>query len=57
MFSSLNKQKLDEFGEFFHTAKALYKAGRSAGYGWDMHTENVMQRGDGTLVVTDPWSV
>ena len=27
------------------------------GYGWDPHTENVMKRSDGTLVITDPWSV
>lgn len=24
--------------------------------GWDLHTENVMERADGTLVIVDPWS-
>jgi hypothetical protein len=33
----------------------LYKRGKLDKVGWDLHTENVMQRSDGTLVIVDPW--
>jgi len=33
----------------------LYKAGLINKLGWDLHTENVMQRSDGQLVIIDPW--
>jgi hypothetical protein len=33
----------------------LYKRGKINKLGWDLHTENVMERKDGTLVITDPW--
>lgn len=33
----------------------LYKRGKINKMGWDLHTENVMQRKDGTLVIVDPW--
>jgi len=33
----------------------LYNTGRINKIGWDLHTENVMQRSDGTLVIIDPW--
>jgi hypothetical protein len=33
----------------------LYHTGRINKLGWDLHTENVMRRADGTLVVIDPW--
>lgn len=45
----------NQYGILHLTMKRLFKAGRSAGVGWDLHTENVMQRGDGTLVVVDPY--
>lgn len=35
--------------------RLLYHKGRINKMGWDLHTENVMQRDDGTLVITDPW--
>lgn len=33
----------------------LYKKGKINKLGWDLHTENVMERKDGTLVIIDPW--
>jgi hypothetical protein len=33
----------------------LYHTGSINKIGWDLHTENVMQRKDGTLVIIDPW--
>lgn len=33
----------------------LYNTGLLNNLGWDVHTENVMRRRDGTLVVIDPW--
>jgi hypothetical protein len=33
----------------------LYHTGRINKLGWDLHTENVMKRADGSLVVIDPW--
>ena len=49
--ASVSKQ----YGILHLTMKRLFKAGRQAGVGWDLHTENVMQRGDGTLVIVDPY--
>jgi hypothetical protein len=57
----LVKQKLadpsisKQYGILHLTMKRLFKAGRQAGVGWDLHTENVMQRSDGTLVIVDPY--
>lgn len=33
----------------------LYHTGRINKLGWDLHTENVMQRRNGDLVIIDPW--
>ncbi len=33
----------------------LYHTGRINRLGWDLHTENAMQRRDGTVVIIDPW--
>jgi len=33
----------------------LYHTGRINKLGWDLHTENAMQRQDGTIVIIDPW--
>jgi dephospho-CoA kinase len=56
-FSAQNDSKMNEYKSLYDTLTKLYKAGMKKGYGWDPHTENVMQRNDGTLVITDPWSV
>lgn len=51
-----NTSKLKEYKILYKTLRILHKLGQSKGYGWDPHTENVMQRSDGTLVITDPWA-
>jgi hypothetical protein len=48
--------KLLGFVETYHVMEELYAFGQQNNLGWDCHTENVMQRADGTLVITDPWS-
>ena len=44
-----------EYGLLFTLMTLLYHTGRINKIGWDLHTENVMQRKDGTLVIIDPW--
>jgi len=51
-----NTSKLKEYEILYNTLRKLHKVGNSKGYGWDPHTENVMRRSDGTLVITDPWA-
>jgi hypothetical protein len=41
---------------FFEVCEAVFWTGVRHGYAWDLHTENVMMRGD-TPVITDPWQV
>ena len=48
------KDKL-EYEILFKLMTVLYHKGRINKMGWDLHTENVMQRSDGTLVIVDPW--
>ena len=47
----VNKQ----YGILYLTMRRLYHEGLKSGLGWDLHTENVMQRQDGTLVIIDPY--
>jgi len=51
-----NTSKMDDYKVLYNTLRKLHKMGNSKGYGWDPHTENVMRRSDGTLVITDPWA-
>lgn len=51
----LNKRQLTEYNILFVLMTMLYKTGNINKIGWDLHTENVMQRKDGTLVIIDPW--
>jgi hypothetical protein len=53
--NSLNTQQLAEYELLFTLMSLLYNTGRINKIGWDLHTENVMQRSDGTLVIIDPW--
>lgn len=50
-----NPQAEEYYHDLFSTMQDLYNEGRSAGHKWDLHTENVMQRGNGSLVITDPY--
>ena len=43
------------WGMLYITIGRLYKTGLKAGLGWDLHGDNVMQRADGTVVITDPY--
>lgn len=55
-FKNLPPQEIEKYRKFYETFKLLYKIGKKNRWGWDAHTENVMMRGDGTLVITDPWA-
>lgn len=44
-----------EYGLLFTVMQMLYATGRINKMGWDLHTENVMQRKNGSLVIVDPW--
>lgn len=44
-----------EYELLFTVMQMLYATGRINKMGWDLHTENVMQRKNGTLVIIDPW--
>lgn len=46
---------IDNYQLLFQTMQAFYKIAKSGNIGWDLHSENVMQRADGTLVITDPF--
>jgi hypothetical protein len=43
------------YGELHTLMQLLHRLATLKGLYWDLHTENVMQRGDGTLVITDPF--
>jgi hypothetical protein len=55
-FKNIDIDSLQTYKKFFQVFSLLYKLGRKNKWGWDAHTENVMRRSDGTLVVTDPWA-
>lgn len=50
--SDLNKKKLQLL---YQLMVLLYHKGIVNKLGWDLHTENVMRRKNGTLVIIDPW--
>jgi hypothetical protein len=52
---NLDDRDRAEYGVLFTVMTLLYHTGRINKIGWDLHTENVMQRSDGTLVIIDPW--
>jgi hypothetical protein len=53
--SSLNKLNDAKLAVLYNVMTLLYHTGRINKMGWDLHTENAMQREDGTIVITDPW--
>ena len=53
--NKLNATAVTKLQYLYLTMQLIYQIGRSQGFGWDLHTENAMQRRDGTIVITDPW--
>lgn len=47
--------EIPAYKKLFETMQFFFVQGRKLGLGWDLHTENVMQRSDGTIVITDPY--
>jgi ribosomal protein S18 acetylase RimI-like enzyme len=43
--------------KLYQTMAELAKIGRQRGYSWDLHSDNIMQRSDGTPVISDPWVI
>lgn len=52
---NMNQMTEAKYSLLYTVMSFLYQTGRINKFGWDLHTENVMQRKDGTLVITDPW--
>ena len=43
------------YKQLYTVMQLLYSAGKINKFGWDLHTANVMQRGNGQPVIIDPW--
>lgn len=50
-----NEGKYAEFQVLYEVMRLLYLTGKINKMFWDLHTENAMQRQDGTIVIIDPW--
>ena len=50
-----NPKILSMYSMLYAVMKLLYQSGHINKFGWDLHTENVMQRNNGQLVIIDPW--
>lgn len=46
---------INTYSQLYKVMKRLYRTGEINKLGWDLHTENVMQRSNGQLVIIDPW--
>jgi hypothetical protein len=53
--SSLSGANEAAWNLLYSVMAMLYKTGRINKMGWDLHTENVMRRANGQLVIIDPW--
>lgn len=45
------------YSQLYEVMRQLYQTGQINRFGWDLHTENVMQRSNGQLVIIDPWFI
>jgi hypothetical protein len=50
-----NKRSYAMYKQLYSVMKLLYTTGNINKFGWDLHTANVMQRGNGQPVIIDPW--
>jgi predicted N-acetyltransferase YhbS len=46
---------ISTYSQLYEVMRQLYQTGQINRFGWDLHTENVMQRSNGQLVIIDPW--
>ena len=53
--AAMSPRELASYKQLYRAMQLLYKTGRINKIGWDLHTENVMQRANGELVIIDPW--
>lgn len=51
----LNLKTYSMYKQLYTVMQLLYSAGKINKFGWDLHTANVMQRGNGQPVIIDPW--
>ena len=52
---NLKPIKKSEYQLLYIVMELLYRTGKINKMFWDLHTENAMQRQDGTIVIIDPW--
>lgn len=52
---NLSSQEEKDLKELYNVMTFLYLKGQINKLGWDLHTENIMQRKNGDLVIIDPW--
>jgi hypothetical protein len=52
---AMRPAELQAYQQLYKVMTLLYHTGRINKIGWDLHTENVMQRSNGELVIIDPW--
>ena len=50
-----NEKSYAMYKQLYNTMSVLYNTGKINKFGWDLHTENVMQRSNGQPVIIDPW--
>jgi hypothetical protein len=50
-----DKKTYSMYKQLYTVMQLLYSAGTINKFGWDLHTANVMQRGNGQPVIIDPW--
>ena len=50
-----NKQEKEKYHYLYELMRLVYATGQINKVGWDLHTENVMMRKNGELVIIDPW--
>lgn len=54
-FSIWNRKADAWVKPFIETVIQLYNHTKKIGFEWDLHTENIMKRANGTPVIIDPW--